>query len=80
MEDLNKENNRNESVNTYREFSFRKMELSKEFHKNFIKVEGSFIIEFYYIKLIKNCLCTFGYTSYSFDKFLDLPLHNMIII
>ena len=51
-----------------------KIELSKKLHKNFIKDEDSFIIELFYIKLIKNCLCPFDYTSYSFNKFLDLPL------
>ena len=77
LNDLSIENNINDSNTTYKELSYSgksKSEASKEYHKNYINRENSSIIKHYYFQIINTFVCSCGYETFSFDKYLDLPL------
>ena len=77
LNDLSVENNYNNPYVEYKELTFEgktKSKLSKEYHDNYIKKENSAIIKNYYFQMVNIYICPCGYESYSFDKYLDLPL------
>ena len=77
LEDLSSENNLNVKPFKYVEidtFNKTKIQLSNEFNNLFKKKENSFIIDLFYIQQINSFKCKCGFTSYSFEKYLDIPL------
>ena len=77
LNDLSIENNKNKSYKQYKELSYKgksKSEASKEFHNNYITRENSAVVKNFYFQMINKIVCSCGYESYSFDKYLDLPL------
>ena len=46
----------------------------REYHNNYVNKESSAVINNFYFQLSNTYKCTCGYESYSFDKYLDLPL------
>ena len=77
LNDLSSENNKNISPQSYKELSYSgksKSEASKEFHFNYIRIENSSVIKNFYFQIMNTSVCSCGYESFSFDKYLDLPL------
>ena len=77
LDDISKENNLNKSLGSYKELddlNKSKMQLSKEYDNFFKMRENSFIIDLFYIRQINFFTCNCGYVTYSFEKYLDLPL------
>ena len=77
LNDLSAENNKNISPQTYKELSCSgksKSEASKEFHINYIRNENSAVIENFYFQIMNTYVCSCGYQTFAFDKYLDLPL------
>jgi len=77
IEEIGKELNRVKITPPYRELETKN--LSKEsqnenFHDFFIKRENSIVIETFYGQTCNTFKCTCGLESYSFEKFLDVPL------
>ena len=77
LNDISKENILNKVIAPYKELNFNgksKKEASIEFHTYFISRENSVVIKNFYFQIINTFVCTCGYKSYSFEKFLDLPI------
>ena len=77
LNDLSIENNINNSKSPYKVLSYEaknKYEASKEFHNNYIKRENSSVIKNFYFQIMNIYVCSCGYETFSFDKYLDLPL------
>ena len=77
LNDLSIENNINSSNKSYKELSYEgknKYEASKEFHNNYIRRENSAVIKNFYFQMMNIYVCSCGYETFSFDKYLDLPL------
>ena len=77
LNDLSTENNFNKSNHTYKELSYKgktKSEISREYHNNYVNKQSSAVIINFYFQIANTYICTCGYESYSFDKYLDLPL------
>ena len=77
LNDLSAENNKNISSQSYKELSYSgkgESEASKEFHINYIRKENSAIIKNLYFQIMNIYICSCGYETFSFDKYLDLPL------
>jgi ubiquitin C-terminal hydrolase len=77
LNDLSIENNINISNKSYKELSYegkKKYEASKEFHNNYIRRENSAVIKNFYFQMMNIYVCSCGYETFSFDKYLDLPL------
>ena len=77
LNDLSAKNNKNISPQTYKELSYSgksKSEASKEFHINYIRKENSAVIENFYFQIMNTYVCSCGYQTFAFDKYLDLPL------
>ena len=76
LNDLSIENNINNSNKSYKELSYEgknKFEASKEFHNNYIRRENSAVIKNFYFQMMNIYVCSCGYETFSFDKYLDLP-------
>ena len=77
LNDLSAENNKNISPQSYKELSYSgksKSEASNEFHINYIRKENSAVIKNFYFQIMNTYVCSCGYETFSFDKYLDLPL------
>ena len=77
LNDLSLENNINNSNKSYKELSYEdknKYEASKEYHNNYIRRENSAVIKNFYFQMMNIYVCSCGYETFSFDKYLDLPL------
>jgi ubiquitin C-terminal hydrolase len=78
LEDISQEMNRVSVMPKYKELdssSRDKEELNKDFDKLFNKREDSVVIDTFYGQVVNIFLCTdCKYESYSFEKFLDIPL------
>ena len=77
LNDLSSENNKNISPQSYKELSYSgksKSEASNEFHINYIRKENSAVIKNFYFQIMNTYVCSCGYETFSFDKYLDLPL------
>ena len=77
LDDISKEININQNITAYKELTTEeksKEEQSREYHTFFIGRENSIIIDIFYIQIINIFTCKCGFESYSFQKFLDIPL------
>ena len=77
LDDISKEINMNQNISAYKELTTEektKEEQNNEYHKFFIERENSIIIDIFYIQIINIFTCKCGFESYSFQKFLDIPL------
>lgn len=77
LDDISKEININQNISAYKELTTigkSKEEQNKEYHTFFIGRENSIIIDTFYIQIINIFTCKCGFESYSFQKFLDIPL------
>ena len=77
LDDISKEININQNITAYKELTTEeksKEEQSREYHTFFIGRENSIIIDIFYIQIINIFTCRCGFESYSFQKFLDIPL------
>ena len=77
LNDLSKENMLNKEVAPYKEIQFKDMskkEGSEEYHKYYISRENSSVIKNFYFQIINTFVCTCGFRTYSYEKFLDLPI------
>ena len=77
LNDIHKENNINDTPIPYQELddtNKTKQQLSEEYHNYFLNRENSFIVDLFYIQQINTFICKCGYNTYSFEKYLDIPL------
>jgi ubiquitin C-terminal hydrolase len=77
LEDISSELNEIKERTPYRElstFGKSKIQCFKEFTKLFRSKEDSIVIDCFYGSTINIFTCTCNYETYSFQKFLDLPL------
>ena len=77
LSDLSNENNFNNSNKSYKELSYKGKSISEasiEYHNNYINKENSAVIKHFYFQIVNTFVCSCGYKTFSFDKYLDLPL------
>ena len=78
LDDISKETNRVKNIPQYKEFNTSnksKKVLDIEFDKFFREREDSIIVDIFYSQLATTYTCQkCNFTSFSFEKFLDLPL------
>ena len=77
LEDISKEMNRITVIPPYIKLDDNnktKIELNLEFDKIFKRREDSLVIDTFYGQIINIFRCKCGFESYSFEKFLDIPL------
>ena len=77
LEDISKEMNRITVILPYIKLDDNnktKMELNLKFDKIFKRREDSLVIDTFYGQIINIFRCKCGFESYSFEKFLDIPL------
>ena len=78
LEDIITELNENSKKIKYKELQYtnsnNKLLTEKEFKDNFKKREDSIIIDIFYSEIISKFTCMCNYVTYSFQKYLDIPL------
>ena len=77
IEEVGKEMNRVKNIPKYEELNTKdksKSQQNEEFHNLFLKRENSVVTDTFYGQTCNSFKCDCGFESYSFEKFLDLPL------
>ncbi len=82
IEEIGKEMNRVEKIPKYKELETKgrnKGQQNDDYHALFISRENSLVLETFYGQTCNTFKCECGFESFSFEKFLDLPLLISII-
>lgn len=78
LEDISKELNKVKMIPPYREIKTEgktRVQLNNEFDKMFREREDSIVVDTFYGQIENIFKCTCGFESFSFEKYLDMPIY-----